>query len=154
MYQGGSNQSSNYVMSQNQNALLDNYKPFQENTPTSGRLACQIILAIILLLSLITIIEYLIISDRYLSIFILMTFIASILNLIVGIWMIILSIKKQDTRNNLLGIISLISLFICIVKVILYIVNGYSLPGFDLIEIIVLIIVTSINMKCKGCDYN
>ena len=152
MYQGGSNQSSNYVMSQNQNALLDNYKPFQEKTPTSGRLACQIILAIILLLSLITIIEYLIISDRYLSIFILMTFIASILNLIVGIWMIILSIKKQSTRNNLLGIISLISLIIYILKFILSFISFYYFSGFELIDIIILIIVTSINMKCKCCD--
>ena len=62
--------------------------------------------------------------------------------------------KKQDTRNNFLGIISLISLIICIVKVILYIVRGYRLPGFDLTEIIVLIIITSINMKCNGCNYN
>jgi len=152
MYQGGSNQSSNYVMSQNQNALLNNYKPFQETTPTSGRLASQMILAIIIiLLSIIAIIDILNYKFRIPLIFLLMTLIQSILNLITGIWMIMLTIKKQATRNNLLGIISLISLIICILKVILYIFIGY-LPRFDLSEIIILIIITSINMKCKCCD--
>ena len=142
-------------MSQNQNALLNNYKPFQENTPTSGRLNSQLTLAIIIiLLSIITIIDIFNYHGTIPIIFLLLTLISSILNLIVGIWMIILSIKKQDTRNNFLGIISLISLIICIVKVILYIVRGYRLPGFDLTEIIVLIIITSINMKCNGCNYN
>ena len=104
MYQGGSNQSSNYVMSQNQNALLDNYKPFQDdkNTPTSGRLACQMVLAILLLLlSIVTIIDFLNIRFRINSIYILMMIITNILNLIIGIWMIILIIKKKTTRNKI-----------------------------------------------------
>ena len=152
MYQGGLNQSSNNIMSQNQNALLDYYKPFQENTPTSGRLNCQKFLAIILLLSIVTIIDYLFMGYRISNIYILMILITSILNLIVGIWMIILSIKNKTTRNNVLGIISLISLIICILNFILKLLQGYSASGFELIDIIFLIIVTSYNMKCKGCD--
>ena len=155
MYQGGSNQSSNYVMSQNQNALLDNYKPFQDdkNTPTRGRLACQMVLAILLLLlSIVTIIDFLNIRFRINSIYILMMIITNILNLIIGIWMIILFIKKQTARNNLLGILSLISIFILIFRNFLYVVDGYNVSGFELIEFIILIIVTSFNMKSKCCD--
>ena len=157
MYQGGSNQSSNYVMSQNQNALLDNYKPFQDdkNTPTRGRLACQMVLAILLLLlSIVTIIDFLNIRFRINSIYILMMIITKILNLIIGIWMIILFIKKQTARNKLLGIISLISLIILMLKFYLFLVIGLGVPGFELIEIIILIIITSFNMecKCKCCD--
>ena len=81
MYQGGLNQSSNNIMSQNQNALLDYYKPFQENTPTSGRLNCQKFLAVILLLSIVTIIDYLFMGYRISNIYILMILITSILNL-------------------------------------------------------------------------
>ena len=155
MYQGGSNQSSNYVMSQNQNALLDNYKPFQDdkNTPTSGRLACQMVLAILLLLlSIVTIIDFLNIRFRINSIYILMMIITNILNLIIGIWMIILIIKKKTTRNNCLGIISLISLILYVFLCSLYIVNGYAVSLAGLIDIIFLIIVTSYNMKCQCCE--
>jgi len=154
MYQNGSNQSSNYVMNPNQNALLDNYRPFQDdnNTPDKGRLTCQMILGIILLLGIISIIEILNSQYRIDNIFILLSIIVNILNLIIGILMIILTIKKKTTRNCCLGIISLFSLIICLFEFSLLIINGYRVSGFQLIDIIFLIIVTSYNMKCNCCD--
>ena len=137
-------------MTPNQNALLDNYKPFQDdkNTPNSTRITTQLILAIfLLLLSLASTINIL---NFYIFIFVLLAFIKNLLNLIVGIWMIILTIKKQSTRNNCLGIISLISSIICLVMIILEFFAGSSI--FDLIQFIFLILVTSYNMKCKSCD--
>ena len=154
IYPNGSNQSSNYVMSQNPNALLDNYKPFQDgkNAPNRGRLTCQMILGIILLLiNILSIIDLLYLVS-YISVFFMLMLISIILNIIIGIWMIILTAKKQTTRNNCLGIISLISLILYIFLCSLYIVNGYAVSVAALIDIIFLIIVTSYNMKCKCCE--
>ena len=153
--QNGSNQSSNYVMSPNPNALLDNYEPFQDgkNAPNRGILAFQLILGIILLLiSIISIIDFLKIIYRILSFFSLIIIISNALNIIVGIWMIILSIKKQTTRNNCLGIISLIALIFNIFLLSMYLTVGYSASVGLIIDIIFLIIITSYNMKCQCCE--
>ena len=150
--QNGSNQSSNYVMSPNPNALSDNYKPFQDgkNAPNKGRLTCQMILGILLLLNIVALIMNL--GYTFRGIYGLLIIISNILNIIVGIWMIILTIKKQTTRNICLGIISLISLILYIFLCSLYIVNGYAVSVAALIDIIFLIIITSYNMKCKCCE--
>ena len=152
IYPNGSNQSSNYVMSPNPNALSDNYKPFQDekNSPSRRRLNCQMCLGIILLLNILSIIMN--IGYTLKTIYGLLIIISNILDIIVGIWMIILTIKKQTTRNNYLGIISLISLILYIFLCSLYIVNGYAVSVAALIDIIFLIIVTSYNMKCKCCE--
>ena len=153
IYQNGSNQSSNNVMSPNQNALLDNYKPFQDgkNAPNRGRLTCQMILGIILLLiNILSIIDLLHLIN-YISVFLILMFISIILNIIIGIWMIQSTIKKQTIRNICLRIISLISLIISIFIFYLYIIIGLVSGGL-LIVIILLIIITSYNMKCQCCE--
>ena len=153
IYQNGSNQSSNNVMSPNQNALLDNYKPFQDgkNAPNRGRLTCQMILGILLLLiNILSIIDLLHLIN-YISVFFILMFISIILNIIIGIWMIQSTIKKQTIRNICLRIISLISLIISIFIFYLYIIIGLVSGGL-LIVIILLIIITSYNMKCQCCE--
>ena len=112
----------------------------------------MILAILLLLLSIITMIDVLNYSGRIHNIYLLTIVIINILNLIIGIWMIILFIKKQTARNNLLGILSLISIFILIFRNFLYVVDGYNVSGFELIEFIILIIVTSFNMKSKCCD--
>ena len=112
----------------------------------------MVLAILLLLLSIITMIDVLNYSGRIHNIYLLTIVIINILNLIIGIWMIILFIKKQTARNNLLGILSLISIFILIFRNFLYVVDGYNVSGFELIEFIILIIVTSFNMKSKCCD--
>jgi len=146
IYQGEPIQSSNYVMSPNSNALEDNYKQFQDdlNTPNKNRLNCQMVIAVLLLLSLVFDFPYFYLS----SLWSLIKIIESIMNLIIGIWMIILTKNKQTTRNCCLAAISLISLIICITIFIIYLLKGF-ISGSDIIEIILLIIATSYNCKCK-----
>ena len=151
IYQGGSNQSPNYVMSPN--TFLDNHELFQDDIKATNnrRLKCQLIFAILLLLSIIPSILVLVNGITFYSYF-LLSIIEDILNLIIVIWMIILTKRGQTTRNIVLGIISLISLIICITKFFIYILNGFKILSFDLFNIIILIILTFFNMKCKCCD--
>ena len=147
MYQDGSNQSSNYVTSQND--LIDNYKPFQDdlNAPNKRRLICQLILAILLLLSLgLSYFEFIMFGS-----ILEWSLMRIYLNLIIGIWMIILTIKKQDTRNCRLASISLISLFASIFVLVEYYINACYLHS-ELVLIIILIIIVSFNMECKRCN--
>jgi hypothetical protein len=151
IYQGGSNQSPNYVMSPN--AFMDNHELFHDDIKSTNnrRLKCQLIFAILLLLSIIPSILVLVTGFPFSSYF-LLSIIEDILNLIIVIWMIILTKRGQTTRNIALGTISLISLIICITKFYIYILNGYKIISFDLFNTIILIIITFINMKCKCCD--
>ena len=151
IYQGGSNQSPNYVMSPN--AFMDNHELFQDdiNSTNSRRLKCQLIFAILLLLNIIP--SILVLWTRIsFNINLLLSIIVDILNLIIVIWMIILTKRGQTTRNIALGIISLISLIICISNIFINILNGYAMLLYDLLNTIILIIITFFNMKCKCCD--
>lgn len=153
MYQDGSNQSSIYVASKNE--LVDNYKSFQDdlnapNKPNNSRLICNLILAIFLLLSLIlSYIDYIMFGS-----IIKLHLLRILLNIIIGIWMIILNIKKQDTRNCRLASISFISLIASILIIIEYYINSCYLRS-ELVIIIILIIIILFNMKCIKCKrYN
>jgi heme A synthase len=142
-------------MNPNQNALLDNYQPFQDdkNAPNKGRLSCQLIIGIFLLLiRILSIIELINSKIKTVNIILLMIIITNILNLIIGIWMITLSIKGQTTRVTCLGITSLISLIICLLRFFTIINRGNSVLRLDPIDIILLIIATSYNMKCQCCE--
>jgi hypothetical protein len=151
IYQGVSNQSPNYVMSPN--TFMDNHELFQDdiNSTNSRRLKCQLIFAILLLLNIIPSILFLRTLISF-NINLLLRIIVVILNLIIVIWMIILTKRGQTTRNIALGIISLISLIICISNIFINILNGYAMLLYDLLNTIILIIITFFNMKCKCCD--
>jgi hypothetical protein len=151
IYQGVSNQSPNYVMSPN--TFMDNHELFQDDikATNSRRLKCQLIFAILLFLSIIPSKLVLVTGQTYTAIVIL-SIIVDILNLIIVIWMIILTKRGQTTRNIALGIISLISFIICTSNIFINIINGYAMLIFDLLNTIILIIITFFNMKCKCCD--
>jgi hypothetical protein len=151
IYQGEPNQSPNYAMSPNN--FMENHELFHDDikATNSRRLKCQLIFAILLFLSIIPSKLVLVTGQTYTAIVIL-SIIVDILNLIIGIWMIILTKRGQTTRNISLGIISLISLILCISEFFMYRYNAKKFPSFELFNIIILIIVTSFNMKCKCYD--
>ena len=153
MYQGGANQSQNYVM--NPNSIIDNHELFHDDIKAANkrRLKCQLILAILLFLNIpITIGNSYIFNTNHIYILLLLSIIVGIFNLIIGVWMIILTKRGQTSRNICLGIISLISLITLISQQVLIILIGSPFNVSGLFYIIILIIVVSLNMKCKCCD--
>jgi len=158
MYQGGSNQSQNYVM--NPNSVIDNHELFHDDIKEANkrRLKCQLILVILLFLNIPLSIWMTLKSknnnnnnNNNNNIY-LLSIIADIFILIIGIWMIILTKRGQTTRNCCLGLISLIPLIILITEQFLILNDGIALDVYNLFYIIIVIIVVSLNMKCKCCD--
>ncbi len=148
MYQDGANQFQNYAT--NQNLLMDNHELFHDDIKAANkkRLYFQLILAVLLLLSSVFLTLSSIGTTFYI---ILLSIILDIFYLIIGIWMIILTKRGQTTRNVALGIISLISLIILILKFAANIYGAYK-SRYDLLNVIILLIIVFYNTKCKCCD--
>lgn len=149
MYQDGVNQFQNYTT--NPSSLMDNHELFHDDIKAASkkRLYFQVIFAVLLLLSSILLTLN---SIGTTFIIFLLTIILDIFYLIIGIWMIILTKRGQTTRNVALGIISLISFIIFIVRFAANINFGIYISKNDLLNAIILIIIVFFNMKCKCCD--
>lgn len=153
MYQDGSNQSQNYVM--NPNAIIDNHELFHDDIKAANkrRLKCQLFLVILLFLNIpLSIWKSLESKNKNNNNIYLLSIIVDIFILIIGIWMIILTKRGQTTRNCCLGLISLIPLIILITEQFLILKDSLALNVYDLFNIIIVLIVVSLNMKCKCCD--
>ena len=116
------------------------------------RLRCQMIIGILLLLSIGPIVDFLSYSREQTTVWIAMGILANLLNLIIGICMIMLTVQKKTTRTCCFGILSLSSLIVCLFIFSGLLSNGGNISAFYVIDILIIAIATSFNLKCKCCN--
>ena len=127
---------------------------FENGKKQKCLLATIVFLFLLSLISSIACVEF--IQNNSINAWIVIGIITNILDIIIGIWMIILyNMKEKSTRNMALGILSLASLLICLLAfsgIISFAPKGSPLPGSYLFNVIDLIVASIYNMKCKKSD--